>query len=874
MDPASAIGLAAATAQFLGIAIKTTTLCIQIRDNADSSTDLNREIEESIRDVKESRQQLSASSSNQTLRRITDLANKCENLTEDLLQLLQHVRGAGKNISTAKKLFRVMKEGKRVEKLSNLLKEKQRLLESLLVQDISRRFDLQAVEQSQRSALLDSRGQEIVRELLKQQSNINDSTIRLTQDIGSLEVGLTTRLDKTDDIVQTRFDQMQRAADTRSKEAKMKAQRSSEELWRRECQEDFKRSLFFAEMGERRSNIKDAAPGTLNWIFRFEEHHEYKSDSDYESPDLIQWDDFVAWLRSEPSLYWVCGKLGSGKSTLMAHVIDDSRTQTGLELWSRGRRLHVLSFFFWRPGTKLQKSILGLLQSLLYEICQVEAEIVIQLLAELSIDPWRIPTWTEKGLKKAVIAAFGIAQDAQFCIFIDGLDEFLGDYGELVDLIFEIQSLENTKICVASRPELQLVKRLSACKQLHLQDLNHIDIAKYVRQKLSSHVLYCDSTELNGIQYMIISRAEGVFLWAALVTQAVLQGAISADDENTLIQRLERAPEGICDLFEEMLGNVDELHKTSLAFYLKVMDIPCFKTNYYYHPLEHITSVAVITAANMSGPITISESFLKLCKQTETQVVARSAGLLEFRTTHTAEFSYESWKYGCDWFISTTASQPDISMRNLFSPCSRIMYTEPVPYPRVLSYETKTLQWVHRSAHDFICSSQTLEKFGLQLPSSQEVIEKLIEGGMKYFAVAPSYQPGFFDGVTITWFRLEWLLIALRNLERSGSSAALAATDALHAFVCQLDPRELLPSGQEESVLPAEYMFWELCGVNGYLDYVQRRLHIIPPQLYAVMLKITLIFETDDSELQPREADVAHVETPHQISMWSTGSVP
>jgi hypothetical protein len=123
---------------------------------------------------------------------------------------------------------------------------------------------------------------------------------------------------------------------------------------------------------------------------------------------------------------------------------------------------------------------------LLFQICQAKPQIVPLLLRELSVRTERIPTWTERNLTTAVVKAIEVACDTQFCVFIDGLDEFLGDYDELIDLVFKLHGLKNIKFCVSSRPEVQLASRLAECEHLRLQDLNRSDIAKFVEQKLSN----------------------------------------------------------------------------------------------------------------------------------------------------------------------------------------------------------------------------------------------------------------------------------------------------------------------------------------------------------------------------------------------------
>ncbi|KAK7951082.1 uncharacterized protein PG986_006810 [Apiospora aurea] len=138
MDPVSAVGIAVAAAQFVGIGIKAAALCKEIRDNADFSTDRNKALESLVRETRESRKELLTSPPQRLPRRISDLATKCALAADELLQLLEAVRGAGANthVSTAKRLFRVMKEKKQIEKLERSIQDKEKMLQALLVDDI------------------------------------------------------------------------------------------------------------------------------------------------------------------------------------------------------------------------------------------------------------------------------------------------------------------------------------------------------------------------------------------------------------------------------------------------------------------------------------------------------------------------------------------------------------------------------------------------------------------------------------------------------------------------------------------------------------------------------------------------------------------
>ena len=62
-------------------------------------------------------------------------------------------------------------------------------------------------------------------------------------------------------------------------------------------------SLKFDTMHSRQESISEAYPETYDWIFSGDEHAQQSSN-------------FAAWLETGNDLFWICGKAGSGKSTV------------------------------------------------------------------------------------------------------------------------------------------------------------------------------------------------------------------------------------------------------------------------------------------------------------------------------------------------------------------------------------------------------------------------------------------------------------------------------------------------------------------------------------------------------------------------------
>ena len=127
-------------------------------------------------------------------------------------------------------------------------------------------------------------------------------------------------------------------------------------------------SLQYENISERYEGVSEAHKKTFEWIF---EPRDEKSDL-----DRPYWSDFVKWLREGDGIYWINGKAGSGKSTLMKYIYDNPKTQEHLQVWAGQTPLHIARFFFWWRGTAIQKSQDGLLRSLLHDVLHQMPELI------------------------------------------------------------------------------------------------------------------------------------------------------------------------------------------------------------------------------------------------------------------------------------------------------------------------------------------------------------------------------------------------------------------------------------------------------------------------------------------------------------------
>ena len=174
--------------------------------------------------------------------------------------------------------------------------------------------------------------------------------------------------------------------------------------------------------------------------------------------------------------------------------------------------------------------------------------------------------WTEKKLQHCFSTlSHKLPSAYRICLFIDGLDECVGDHHALIDSLKVLGQSLRIKCCVPSRPEKPFA-RLGTSLMLELQDLTRSDIRRFTFALLSQHVL--DLPLLQSLTQRIVSKAAGVFLWADLVVRSLIQGLRNQDDEFILLKRVESLPDRIEELYSDMLKRIDRVYLEETARFM------------------------------------------------------------------------------------------------------------------------------------------------------------------------------------------------------------------------------------------------------------------------------------------------------------------
>jgi hypothetical protein len=327
--------------------------------------------------------------------------------------------------------------------------------------------------------------------------------------------------------------------------------------------------LHFAQISDRESEVDQAHEKTFRWALQPDESESMLG------PILAH------WLRNCDGLFWIQGKLGSGKSTLMKYVWQSPLLEDHLCTWAKGKTVHRASFFFWKQGASdLQRSLQGLYRTLLASLIGGN-----NVLARIAFPDWHVgDCYHQPTAARLQTALSKILKHKElphkYCFFIDGLDEYEEKNSELQlhlakDMI-ALSKLRDVKIVVSSRPEAVFVNRFMNRPTLRLQDLTANDIKAYVEDEIGLKMSQLpspqdDPTGLFVLAEEVVARAEGVFLWVVLVVADLVIDISNMESYACLRKRLDKLQDDLNTFFRQILvERIDPEHRQQVARHLLI----------------------------------------------------------------------------------------------------------------------------------------------------------------------------------------------------------------------------------------------------------------------------------------------------------------
>ncbi|KAE8375567.1 hypothetical protein BDV26DRAFT_294952 [Aspergillus bertholletiae] len=531
MDPLTIIGLAASIAQFLDIGFRLIQGAKEIHDSTRGISQEVAELQLVVEDIKNLNRDLTTSQTEQPLSKndlaIRALAEQCDSLADALLTQLRPLSLRPEASYRMVESFRVSMTHYMRRKEILRLWERLSLVESQLRERVTR-----ATQQDQRSSIA------VILNSLRREKE--DDQAPIPNNLDDCQTPLILASSSCGGPGGT-YDMS--LSDLRSNLLSLLGEGRALSHRKAVIQ-----SLTFKAMKRRHDQINTAHFKTLDWVFD-------RSKT-----------TFGQWLEEQGGIYWINGLAGSGKSTLMKYISDHERTRDALSCWAGEQKLFTASFYFWNAGVDMQKSQVGLLQSILYQILRSDPCLVRKVCPNHEgSEPWDI---TE--LMQAFCLLADTTSSARFCFFIDGLDEYDGNDSEIVCVLKELARSANVKICASSRPWVAFEKDLSSSEQMFvLQDFTRQDMKNYVEAMLVQNDTFKTLAENDPRCHNLVSeitqRANGVWLWVFLVVRDLLRDITARETYGTLEARLNSLPQELNEYFSRIMERIDPFFRPDTA---------------------------------------------------------------------------------------------------------------------------------------------------------------------------------------------------------------------------------------------------------------------------------------------------------------------
>ncbi|KAK2046576.1 hypothetical protein LZ31DRAFT_519204, partial [Colletotrichum somersetense] len=378
-----------------------------------------------------------------------------------------------------------------------------------------------------------------------------------------------------------------------SKKRKEEEKKERKDRKKRQKHEDEKeaclRSLAFHEINARRHDIANAHPETCDWLF--------------ETPEFRQWMD-PASLQDHNGVFWIKGKPGAGKSTLMKHAYRYcQRTMSS--------NYYLIAYFFNARGEALEKTPLGMLRSIVYQLLQSDNALYQHFRSDFTT-PEGDRQWRQSELQDFISWAATQHLSKPFLLLVDALDEC--NEADVRQVVAFLESLSiyaywaktQLRICLSSRhyPSITIGKSVTLTVE---ESLCHgADISKYINRSLRGGN--------TSIQDEIQERANGIFLWVVLVV-SMLNKAYDEGQIEAMQATLEQVPDDLDKMFSAILTKeVTNPSETVSMFQWVLLSI------------RRLTSEELFAAVMEPGPSTLYTS-----ESIQRRITTSSKGLIELR---------------------------------------------------------------------------------------------------------------------------------------------------------------------------------------------------------------------------------------------------
>jgi hypothetical protein len=287
--------------------------------------------------------------------------------------------------------------------------------------------------------------------------------------------------------------------------------------------------------------VDDPTPGTLTWI--------------------LDHDSFSNWRTSEePSVLWIKGSAGQGKTTLSKFLL------THLEKESRASPKTKVIYYFFYSQSDMLSTVGYALRSLIRQLLDIRNVDTFDAIAGL-VDLDNTADVPEDGLWEILEHLLKAPALQEILCVIDGLDECQNGASrlrliQLFNSLAQPNGAKNNSPVVrtifTSRPTVDIEEQLSGSLSFHLV-ANPQDLQLFVNHEIGT--LGLDPQLHNDAVALLLAHTEQTFLWISLIVKKLkAEGLPSLADIERMIKT---SPSDLINLYQGIVSDILARHGES-----------------------------------------------------------------------------------------------------------------------------------------------------------------------------------------------------------------------------------------------------------------------------------------------------------------------
>ncbi|RDL39892.1 uncharacterized protein BP5553_04232 [Venustampulla echinocandica] len=273
--------------------------------------------------------------------------------------------------------------------------------------------------------------------------------------------------------------------------------------------------------------------------------------------------EFLRWCHDKSRLLYIKGNPGKGKTMLLCGIVNEMSPSTRLR---DKDSTTLLSYFFCQVTDSRLNNATAVLRGLIYLLIDQQPSLVSHVLKQYGQGAKR-PFEGLNAWKPLSVVFENILQDPGLkstYLVVDALDECETDLPKFLNLVVQSASTSSrVKWIVSScnKPDIEAQLRLNDTQVRLSLELNSAHVSRAVKMFIDFKVsqlpfIVDDSTLQEQVRDQIYAKANGTFLWAALVLKE-----LERVESWNVLDVLREFPPELDPLYERMIRQIQPLQR-------------------------------------------------------------------------------------------------------------------------------------------------------------------------------------------------------------------------------------------------------------------------------------------------------------------------